>query len=171
MTKVDETIMTGIEKVLENLPHDELDHIYQFVGKILRPEDTKRIKMCKFNHYFYYLRSYNKPVVTVCLIEGTHGISRGIAICSDRDSFVKKEGRKLAYDRAFSAYLARANNEILKHNKELIGVGKQEFINFSWYIEDPYTSINFKFKSDPDPNLYAYEKEILFKPEDSRRTK
>jgi hypothetical protein len=65
------------------------------------------------NTMFYYLRDDdNRPTVTVCLRRWGHAtysrdtfITRGIAICSERDMPSKKIGRSIAEGRAFKALL------------------------------------------------------------------
>jgi len=50
---------------------------------------------------FYYLRDGRVPLVTVCLLmNDKHGVSRGIAVCSDDDNPCKKTGRGIALKRA-----------------------------------------------------------------------
>ena len=50
---------------------------------------------------FYYLRDLEgKPRVTVCLLQNNDTLSRGIAICSEKDHFNKAIGRMIAHGRA-----------------------------------------------------------------------
>ena len=54
--------------------------------------------------FYYYRGEKNKPIVTVCLIKLADGkVCRGIAICSDTDNPVYKEGRRKAFQRAYDA--------------------------------------------------------------------
>ena len=55
-------------------------------------------------HFYYKRDKDNKPLVTVCLIHGSNGIGRGVAICSPNDNPVKKIGREYAKRRALKAY-------------------------------------------------------------------
>ena len=51
--------------------------------------------------YFYYLRDKNKrPLVTICLHCIGDKYYRGVAICSPKDSPVKRVGRNIAFGRA-----------------------------------------------------------------------
>lgn len=58
-------------------------------------------------------RDESWPCATVCLVQnGEDGkISRGIAICSRHDNFVKKEGRKRAFNRAMQAATGKATSQ------------------------------------------------------------
>ena len=54
--------------------------------------------------YFYYLRDKEKrPLVTVCLHCIGKKYYRGVAICSPKDSPIKRIGRNIAYGRAMQA--------------------------------------------------------------------
>jgi len=55
------------------------------------------------NKKFYYATSEGKPIGTVCLIENEKEWARGVAICSELDSFMKKKGRHIAEGRARKA--------------------------------------------------------------------
>ena len=58
--------------------------------------------------YFYYVRDdRNRPIITVCLIQGSNGIGRGISVCSVNDNPVKAIGRDIANRRALKAYWER----------------------------------------------------------------
>lgn len=52
---------------------------------------------------YYYIRDNGKPVITVCLLWTGSSLSRGVAICSDKDNFCKKTGRNIAKRRAGQA--------------------------------------------------------------------
>lgn len=54
---------------------------------------------------YYYIRdNQNRPTITVCLIKDSEGnISRGIAVCSDKDQPCKKMGRNIAKESAVHA--------------------------------------------------------------------
>lgn len=52
---------------------------------------------------YYYVRDNGKPVVTVCLLRTGNLLSRGVAICSDKDNPCKKTGRDIAKGRAEQA--------------------------------------------------------------------
>lgn len=78
-----------------------------------------KIKDESMEHKFYYLRAigYGRhPVITVCLVKNGDGIiSRGVAICSVDDNFIKKKGRDLS-----SARAKKANGTHSDHEKHLI---------------------------------------------------
>lgn len=48
----------------------------------------------------FFYDDKNKPVVTVCDLSSDHGTTRGVAICSERDTPCKKTGRRISYQRA-----------------------------------------------------------------------
>ncbi len=53
----------------------------------------------------YYLREDGQPKTAVTVLQNELGdTARGVAICSPRDQFVKKEGRTLSTDRCAKAY-------------------------------------------------------------------
>lgn len=52
---------------------------------------------------FYYATIEGKPIGTVCLIKEGDVWARGVAICSELDSFVKQKGRHIAEGRARKA--------------------------------------------------------------------
>jgi hypothetical protein len=61
--------------------------------------------------YFYYGRdSENKPIKTVCLAVSRFHITRGTAICSDKDQPCKKIGRAIAAGRALKCLEKRKSD-------------------------------------------------------------
>lgn len=58
--------------------------------------------------YYYYERDENnRPIVTVCLLQpdinNPNAFARGVAICNDCESPIKKRGRAIAKGRALKA--------------------------------------------------------------------
>ena len=63
-------------------------------GQIDLQMEEKEMK----DYYYYFRDKDKKPVVTVCLLADwkNNDVSRGIAICSKKDSPCKKAGRKFS---------------------------------------------------------------------------
>lgn len=95
---------------------------------------------------YYYIRdNQNRPTITVCLIKDSEGnISRGIAICSDKDQPCKKVGRNIAKERAIYA---------ITENKDGCPIHREEIIA-------PYI---FVFKSTCRPKLTKLEQNLFLK--------
>ena len=71
----------------------------------------KEKKVTDEKKYFYYVRDKkNRPVVTVCLIKGSNGIGKGIAVCSLDDNPIKIVGKDIAMRRALKAYWQKWND-------------------------------------------------------------
>ena len=85
--------------------------------------------------WFYYFRdANNNPVITVCLTKNISGeVSRGIAICSDKDNFRKKDtmtssgGRSIAYKRAIKALIVKETSLPIKSKRALSIINKSNF--------------------------------------------
>ncbi len=101
------------------------------------------------DYYYYFRDSEKKPVVTVCLLKDINNdISRGIAICSKKDSPCKKAGRKIAKERAeYAMRTGSWNGSVLR--KDALKIVK------SFKLE------SFFYKSFYKPNLTTYERNIL----------
>lgn len=137
----------------------------QNFGKTYKKSNDSKIDT-SFNIHFYYLRDrYNKPSITVCLMVGKSGVTRGVTICSDKDSFAKVKGRELAHKRALMAYSALVCKNIDKHDCLPVAVNRQKH----GYRNGEISSVHFLLKSDPNPILSDFEKRILYKPGDKRR--
>ena len=107
---------------------------------------------------FYYFRDAdNNPLVTVCLMKRGEDISRGISICSFRDSPNKTVGRAIARGRAVKALCNKMSSE-LTERWEVYKV--MEETNF----KEP-TLPNFiflkKYKSAFNPKLSEFETSLL----------
>ena len=96
---------------------------------------------------YYYIRdNKNRPIITICLIKDSESnISRGIAICSDKDQPCKKVGRNIARERAIYAITEKEKGCKIR--------GKE--INPSLY--------NFVYKSMYNPVLTGFEKKLFLK--------
>ena len=106
---------------------------------------------------YYYLRDKQKrPTVTVCLVSGNRGLSRGIAVCSLRDHPVKKVGRALAKKRALQAYWTKKNTQYLTSKR-----AKLVIMDTSSFGEGMPTWMGMP-KSTFEPVLTDREVEILF---------
>ena len=73
-------------------------------------EMTEKLIELHVTPYFYYDRS--RPLIaTICLLlNGQTFISRGVALCSWRDKFVKRTGRTKACGRAIKALIRKENS-------------------------------------------------------------
>lgn len=71
---------------------------------------------------YYYIRDEkNRPVITICLMKDGNKISRGLSVCSEKDSPCKKVGRAIAKARAVYALNSEKNNlEMNRHFLPLI---------------------------------------------------
>jgi len=89
---------------------------------------------------YYYLRDEkNRPMTTICLMERNGIITKGVALCSEKDIPCKKVGRKIAKERAKHAMLELKDSCITKRKE----------------------SRAFSFKSVYMPVLTEYEDKIL----------
>jgi len=68
-------------------------------------------------HFYYKRDADNRPLVTVCLIHGSNGIGRGVAVCSPNDIPNKKIGREYAKRRALKAYWEKRTEEPIVTNR------------------------------------------------------
>ena len=101
---------------------------------------------------FYYIRDYQKrPVITVCLIRFNGIWSRGVAICSDKDQPVKKEGRMKAFGRAQKATCNQNTVDPVRTPKSSLPMLPH------WDL------CKFAFKSDYDTNLMPFEQRLVDK--------
>jgi hypothetical protein len=102
--------------------------------------------------YFYYLRDdNNKPIVTVCLIKTGDIVTKGIAICSERDNPVKKVGRNIAAGRAVKAQL---------YGMDTLPVSERGLEQYGQVYESDVEELTPMYKSVFTPYLSDYEKEI-----------
>jgi len=105
-----------------------------------------------YQERYYYLRhkETNHPLVTVCLIQTNQYLSRGVAICSPRDQFDKKVGRKKARDRAIKA-LRSLKTDYFE------SIFRLEAMNQFWACDYHI----FLSKSEFNPALSDFERRIL----------
>ena len=75
--------------------------------------ENKRLPELNVSHVlFYYVGN-----ITVCLlVKDRELLARGIAVCSDRDQFIKKTGRAKALGRAVKAALKQINDDMVVTN-------------------------------------------------------
>lgn len=103
---------------------------------------------------FYHLRDqHGNPHVTVCLRRVRGYVSRGVAICSEKDSFSYKIGRIIASGRARKAFFA--SRPVKRFNKNGSGLSKPcriLAISGGAYITD---------KAHFSPPLTQFENRIL----------
>ncbi len=72
----------------------------------------ERIKDYKVT-WTHYLNDRDQPRVTTALVTTKEDCARGVAICSKKDQFNGKIGRKIAIGRAFKALSRKSNNGII----------------------------------------------------------
>lgn len=101
---------------------------------------------------YYYIRdAKNRPMTTICLLEDGGEVSKGIALCSDKDIPCKKAGRKIARERAIYAMTNRKDTCPLRDNP---------YVNLQ--IENyMYFETTGPFKSSYMPLLTDYEDKLL----------
>jgi hypothetical protein len=94
---------------------------------------------------YYYIRDEKfSPIVTICLMKDGNKISRGLAICSEKDSPCKKVGRAIAKARAIFALSSEKDNLEMRRQKL------------------PLIAFNFGFpKSYFNPELTKYEQKLF----------
>lgn len=103
---------------------------------------------------FYYFRDKeNKPIITVCLLVAGETITRGIAICSNKDIPCKAVGRNISKQRAWHAFL---------WNESGLPILRSDAANIAFEIThtDPSTEIG-DFKMDDNPRLTDFENRLL----------
>lgn len=97
-------------------------------------DGTKAMKLGKF------------PITTVTVFQNELGqCSRGVAICSRDDQFVRREGRDLSNDRCAKSY--RKEQSFGEINRKNLFIDEK-----------------FKFKCEWQPELTDYEKHLLEDP-------
>jgi len=113
-----------------------------------------------FKFVFYYRRNiYNKPVVCVCLVvspQKPHNvITRGIAICNDKDNCSKKIGRSISKGRAIKAFVTTENSgSTYEYNEKIMALRNVQY-------DDEIRT--FAFKSEFKPCLSSYEDDLIKK--------
>ena len=123
--------------------------------------------------WFYYFRdSNNQPVITVCLIKDKSGdIARGIAICSKKDNFRKKDdavllnkryrlvtgGRTIAYQRAIEALKSKKTTLPIKSERAMDIV-----MNSNYDLCNNRHTLSL-YKSVYNPTLTAFENKLINK--------
>lgn len=103
--------------------------------------------------YFYYLRDKDRrPLVTVCLHCVGNRYYRGVAICSPKDSPIKRVGRNIAFGRALQA--------VKKGEMKESFIGRDEALSVYLSVsEDGY----FEYKSTDRVILDSFEKKLIEK--------
>ena len=115
------------------------------------------------DEYIYYIRDhYNRPMVTVCLIQDENGrYARGIAICSLKETGPdKKIGRMYARGRAIRAFKkADAGQE-----HQCSPVNREEAYQSVMKANRPILSMEvFQAKSVYNPKLNSLEEKFIAK--------
>ena len=104
--------------------------------------------------YFYYLRDKNKrPLVTICLHCIGDKYYRGVAICSPKDSPVKRVGRNIAFGRALQAVKKGERKEGLINRPEALDV----------YLLTSEDNSYFEYNSTDKAILDSFEKKLVKK--------
>lgn len=136
--------------------------------------------MSEYDIIVYYVRDNRKqPFATVAIMKDSDGKwCRGVSICSDKDSFIKRVGRQIAIDRCLKAYHSHTD-DIIKEYNHINPVFNGSSINVIDYINETYinkyTSIEnlniedyknrkIEYKSAYNVVLTDYEKRIITKP-------
>ena len=83
-------------------------------------------------HFYYKRDKDNNPLVTVCLIHGSEGVGRGVAVCSPEDNPVKKIGREYAKRRALKAYWEKQTSEPITQDNPNSIMLNVDTINTFW---------------------------------------
>ena len=98
--------------------------------------------------YYYYCRDKdNIPLITVCLIRQDGIITKGVSICSPLDSPYKKQGRRIARNKALKA---------LGKKKTGDKVNRTVAVNIIYRV-----GFHSYWKSVYQPELSLFEKKIL----------
>ena len=119
-------------------------------------------------HYLFIRGLRKEPFATVCLIEwGNKMVARGVSICSKTEPPIKKEGKRIAFQRACQAIADYMMDKKTAHDmginsdkaiesiKWFTGISKDEIcIKFPYYIKSEIVPID-ELKED--------EKEIILK--------
>lgn len=100
---------------------------------------------------YYYIRDKgNRPMITICLLESGGSVTKGIALCSEKDIPCKKVGRKIARQRAGYALFAF---------KDSCPIGNDcAHLQMESYL---YFHKTGPFKSSYMPILTDYEEKLL----------
>ena len=62
-------------------------------------------------YYYYHRDEANVPLITVCLLKDSDVVAKGTSICSPLDSPCKKEGRRIARNKALKALGTKKNGD------------------------------------------------------------
>lgn len=121
--------------------------------------------------FYYYLRTdlhnrtgeiidKRKPFGCVCLgYDPKQGVwSRGVSLCSQKENFIKKEGRKRARARCLKAMGTNSNSEKINYIRDDINDNKPQI----YWLENSFKAPwKFIYKSEHNINLTDYEYEIV----------
>lgn len=118
------------------------------------------------SHYFFIRGLRKEPFVTVCLIEWGNGVfARGISICSKTEPPVKKEGMKIAFERAAQAIADYMMDKKTAHD---MGINSDNAIeSIAWFMGISKDEVVTKFPYDTKSeivttnDLLENEKEII----------
>lgn len=108
---------------------------------------------------YYYIRdSKNRPLITTCLIQSDMGTSRGLAICSPIEMPCKKDGRRIAKERALYALRILDNDLPINRSSAksvvyMVTTGDKIFCGL--------TDAKWNFKSRFNPELSNFEMKLL----------
>ena len=105
--------------------------------------------------YYYYCRDKdNVPLVTVCLMRQDEIVVRGVSICSPLDSPCKKEGKRIARNKALKALGLKKTGDEIKRDRA---------VKMIYNVTDKgkNNSTICPFKSVYNPALNIFEQKIL----------
>jgi len=125
---------------------------------MMMPEDIRKalpgdFDLCKY----YYIdnnaagEDYTRRCITVCLIKQHERVSRGIAICSEKENFNTKRGRDKAFGRARKA---------LYRNKAFGHISRDEAIDM---LIACGCENDFAYKAYINPIPTTFEEKLLAK--------
>ena len=100
--------------------------------------------------YFYYGRdNQNSPLVTVCLYKKDDKVTRGVAICSEKDLPNKKKGKSIAKDRAIKAMINHcSSNTVISRDRAWKQLCKCNLSYLDYRPHSNYFPVFSKFEED-----------------------
>lgn len=102
---------------------------------------------------YYYIKPNGRRLATICLIvKEDRVLSRGVAVCSPEDVFLKRKGRAMACGRAMQA---------ISHVRSLLPVNHKR--KFQYGKNDVLKRLKFDFKAVWKPKLTGFEKKLVDK--------
>ena len=105
----------------------------------------------------------NLPLVSVFLIKENGVVSRGVALCSDKDNPDKYIGRWLAHINAIEARDSKKSSKRIKRSEAINVLNKVVFGYQETKLTSGYRAVySIAYRAEYDPVLTAHEIELMY---------